>query len=292
MQIEIVDDCSKGDPALDILHDLGLLDRVQYYKQPKNLGLAGNWNTCIERAKGEVVHILHQDDIVLPGFYTELGNAFREYPTIGAAYCRYQIIDENGDVLSVSKKEQEESGIFRDFLEKISVEQIIQTPSIAVRRNVYEQLGGFSFELNYALDWDMWTRIATSFEVWYDINVLAAYRLHSKSETSHLENSAETIRDLQRFFELRKQYLPEEIIQKSEVLAKQKYAKYAFMRAIKAFSRHRYKSGWALIIGGLRLRTDRHTLMALYRVLFDYFRKHSLVQVKNLMSIPLDKRKR
>ena len=45
-------------------------DRVAVHqKSLRTNGLAGIWNRCIERARGEWVHILHQDDIVLPGFY-------------------------------------------------------------------------------------------------------------------------------------------------------------------------------------------------------------------------------
>ena len=47
-------------------------DRVTVHREPKNNGLGRIWNRCIERARGEWVHILHQDDIVLPGFYKHL----------------------------------------------------------------------------------------------------------------------------------------------------------------------------------------------------------------------------
>src|ERR1700751_1291578 len=68
MQIEIVDDCS---PNVDVQQLARAVagDRVGFSRTAKNMGLAGCWNTCIERARGEWVHILHQDDYVLPGFY-------------------------------------------------------------------------------------------------------------------------------------------------------------------------------------------------------------------------------
>jgi len=236
-----------------------------------------------------VVHILHQDDLVLPGFYTELEDAFLKNSSLGAAYCRHQTIDENGSTISESKLEQNESGIFHGFLERIAVAQLIQTPSIAVRRSVYEQLGGFTTDLSYALDWDMWTRIAVTFDIWYGVNILAAYRIHPQSETSHLENSAETIRDIQRFFELRKQYLPDDVFKNSEILARQNYAKFAFKRAIGSFNRHHYKNGWLLIIEGLKLRADCKTINTLYRALRNYFLKHVSAKIKNMNSISSNK---
>src|ERR1019366_5593925 len=61
MQIEVIDDCSPdGTPVELVLKIAG--DRVTVHREEKNLGLAGSWNRCIERAQGKWVHILHQDD--------------------------------------------------------------------------------------------------------------------------------------------------------------------------------------------------------------------------------------
>jgi glycosyltransferase involved in cell wall biosynthesis len=68
MQIEIVDDCS---PAWDAeqLWNIFRDPKVCVYRQPRRLGMTGNWNSCIDRARGSWIHILHQVDQVLPGFY-------------------------------------------------------------------------------------------------------------------------------------------------------------------------------------------------------------------------------
>src|SRR4029450_1568238 len=71
MQIEVVDDCSPDGAPVELVHRIAG-DRVAVHRERKNNGLAGIWNRCIERACGEWVHILHQDDIVLPGFYEHL----------------------------------------------------------------------------------------------------------------------------------------------------------------------------------------------------------------------------
>ena len=70
MQIEVVDDCSTQ-------NDLGAIvkaicpGRISFYRQPHRVGMAANWNTCIERAQGQLVHILHDDDYVEPTFYSQ-----------------------------------------------------------------------------------------------------------------------------------------------------------------------------------------------------------------------------
>ncbi|RVC64830.1 glycosyltransferase family 2 protein [Mesorhizobium sp. M4B.F.Ca.ET.088.02.2.1] len=66
MQIEVVDDCSSDDPQR-VLKEIGG-NRVGFFHQPQNLGHIGNFHTCLDRARGELVHLLHGDDAVRPGF--------------------------------------------------------------------------------------------------------------------------------------------------------------------------------------------------------------------------------
>lgn len=49
--------------------------RLTYYKNEANLGLFGNWNRCIELAKGKWVCLLHSDDLLMPNYLRELKNA-------------------------------------------------------------------------------------------------------------------------------------------------------------------------------------------------------------------------
>lgn len=42
--------------------------RISYFKNSKNIGMAGNWNRLFELAKGEFVVMLHDDDLLLPSF--------------------------------------------------------------------------------------------------------------------------------------------------------------------------------------------------------------------------------
>lgn len=37
-------------------------DNIKYYKNEKNIGMFGNWNRCIELARGEYISILNDDD--------------------------------------------------------------------------------------------------------------------------------------------------------------------------------------------------------------------------------------
>jgi hypothetical protein len=182
MQIEVVDDHSTTDDPAEVVTRLGG-GRVDFYRQSENVGVVANLNTCLQRSRGEVVHLLHGDDVVLDGFYRTLGDRLREHPESGAAYCRHVYVDARGRRLEVAPLEPAASGILAEGARFLAAEQRIMTPCIVVRRSVYEQLGGFDDRLACAEDWEMWVRIAARFPVYYEERPLACYRLHDDSNT-------------------------------------------------------------------------------------------------------------
>lgn len=182
MQIEVVDDHSTADDPEEVVARVGR-GRVAFHRQPENVGVVGNLNTCLQRSRGELVHLLHGDDLVLEGFYWTLDERLREHPDAGAAYCRYLYIDQHGHRLDVAPLEPASSGILEEGARFLAAEQRIMTPCIVVRRSVYEELGGFDERLACAEDWEMWVRVATRFPVYYEEQPLACYRLHGSSNT-------------------------------------------------------------------------------------------------------------
>jgi glycosyltransferase involved in cell wall biosynthesis len=178
MQIEVVDDRStRGDPEA-LTRKVGG-DRVSFFRQPANLGHSGNFNTCIRRARGEVVHILHDDDRVRPGFYERLGAPLRDDPSLGGAFTRNIYADADGHWRSFSPVERSSAGIIEDWLFRIASGQRTTTPAVVVRRSVYEALGGFDQSVRVGgEDWEMWVRIATRYPVWFEPEPLAVYRMN------------------------------------------------------------------------------------------------------------------
>lgn len=195
MQIEVVDDCSTADDPEQVVREVGE-GRVGFFRQPRNMGHVGNFNTCLTRARGQLVHLLHGDDGVRDGFYATLGKAFQEAPEIGAAFCRYIKMDERGHWRTLAPLQQPESGILSDGLLRLASRQRVQPPSIAVRRSVYESCGGFDERFTCAgEDWEMWVRIAARYPIWYEVQPLACYRVHHGSLTGRSKRSGANIRD-------------------------------------------------------------------------------------------------
>lgn len=225
MQIEVVDDCSPDGPPVDLVHRIAG-DRVTVHREPKNNGLAGIWNRCIEHARGEWVHILHQDDLVLPGFYSALRRGVESDPKIGAAFVRHASINPEGHWVALSEILRETPGILENWHEQITVRQQIQCPAIVVRRAAYEKVGGYLPTFCYTLDWEMWQRLAANFSVWFEPGMLACYRLHPFSATSRLRQEAADTRDIRAMIELTKNYHP---AGRGEELARQAKRYYALL---------------------------------------------------------------
>ncbi len=210
MQISLVDDGSKRVDVAQLLAEAKLVERVGFIQGSSNIGLAGNWNRCIQHARGELVHILHQDDRILPGFYSALCTAMMERASIGMAFSGCAFIDDNDAVTEYARRESRHAGIIPDWIAQITKRNGAHCASVIVRRRVYEKLGGYRYDLKYALDWEMWVRIAASFEVWHDPTVLACYRRHSTNETARLGKLQETHQDELRAVSIFVNHLPTE----------------------------------------------------------------------------------
>lgn len=238
IQIELIDNCSTNPEIELLIQRLAKQYKISFYKQPQTVSMVENINTCIRRARGHLVHILHDDDLVLPGFYQYLEVAFKQEPSIGAAYCRHGHIDENHRQQHYfSSLERNTSGIIPNFLERITVNSLIDPPAMVVRRSVYEQLGGFRPELYGASDLEMWRRIAVRYPVWFEPQVLAHFRIHSTSQTSSLVRSGKNIADMRQSIEVTRSYLPQPISDRLVKRAMEECALYALRNAFRALSR-------------------------------------------------------
>ncbi|MBS3026835.1 MAG: glycosyltransferase family 2 protein [Dolichospermum sp. DET50] len=227
MQIEVIDDHSTKDDPEAVVRELAG-DRVSFYRQPENVGYIKNFETCLQRSRGQLIHLLHGDDCVKQSFYRKLQRGFEEKPEIGAAFCRHIHMDEQGNWIWTSCLEQSESGILDNWLERIAVMQLIQTPSIVVRRDVYEQLGLFDNRMScWGEDWEMWVRIAVHYPVWYEVEALALYRRGSTSLTGQSVRTGKNIQDFRQAVDIVREYLPSESASKLSRTALRNYAFYA-----------------------------------------------------------------
>jgi glycosyltransferase involved in cell wall biosynthesis len=252
MQIEVIDDCSTQDDPEAVVEEIGH-GRVLFYRQAKNVGHTRNFEACLQRSQGKLIHLLHGDDCVRDGFYSKMQGAFETNPEIGAAFCRDIRMDEQGHWHSISSLLQSESGVLCDWLETIALGQLLQAPAMVVRRDVYEQLGGFDRRIRYyGEDWEMWVRIAAYYPVWYEVEPLALYRTRSASLSGRTVRTGENGRDLRRVIEINRSYLPDARAAELSKKARQNFALACLRRSHRILDAGDLQSSLAQLLEALK----------------------------------------
>ncbi len=237
MQIEVIDDCSSDGDVEALVYTVGR-GRIHYHRKEENSGSLRNFETCINRAKGQLVHILHGDDVVRPGFYTTIERVFNEYPQAGACYSSYDYIDEKGQNVWPIQQLQEGEGIIEDWLEKIARNNLVQPPAMVVKRGVYEHLGSF-FAVHYGEDWEMWARIAAHYPVAFSPQHLASYRVHTTNITTRSILTGQNVKDIQKVIRIISDYLPYEKRKTLTAIATRNFALYFAALSDKIYHEHR-----------------------------------------------------
>jgi glycosyltransferase involved in cell wall biosynthesis len=265
MQIEVIDDCStEGNPEV-LVREIGQ-GRITFRRQSKNQGQIETWNNCIHHARGHWVHILHQDDIVLPGFYSRLRSVVIT-DQIGGFLCRNIYMDEDGHWQGLSPVERKTPGILENWLELIAASLRFQFPAVVVRRRTYEEIGGFCPDAHSAADWEMWKRIAAYYQIWYEPQPLACFRQHSFSESSRLIQTGANIVHTRYAIEISKAYLPVHTADKLSQQAMEYYAFHALKTARHLLSRSETAAAIAQTREALNCYVSLKVIKAVIRIL-------------------------
>jgi glycosyltransferase involved in cell wall biosynthesis len=197
IEILVVDDGST-DATFEILERYAASDeRIRLVRNENNLGLVGNWNRCIELAKGEWIKFVFQDDWIEP----ECLEAMLDASTLSCSIvaCQRNFAFEEG----VSKSTQQDflniptlSTLFpgaamisaeaysEAVIDNLAVNFVGEPTAVMFRRSVFEKSGFFSPRLIQICDFEFWTRIAVHTGIAFVPRPLATFRLHGGSTTA------------------------------------------------------------------------------------------------------------
>jgi len=120
-------------------------------------------NAGARLAKGEYLAFLDSDDLWKPEKLARQIEFFKENPEIRICHTR-EIWQRGEKIVSQAGQRQRRSGeIFADALEKC----IIGPSTVMMRRELFEELGGFREELEIAEDYELWLRLTAKYPVGY-----------------------------------------------------------------------------------------------------------------------------
>jgi len=278
MQIEVIDDFSTDADVEQLVECVGK-GRVAYFRQPQNVGSLRNFETCINHSRGKYVHLLHGDDAVEDNFYNIIEGLFEKYPTAGAAFTNFSYIDGNGVSVPMTNSQLlEEPGIIHDFLFRIAKRQLIQPPAIVVKREVYENLGGF-FAAHFGEDWEMWSRISSRYPVAYSPMRMACYRvsnIQSISQQSFL--TGQNIRDIIKVIDIIQDYIPEARKKEVKNYALAYYAIYCIKVANSLLKSNR-KAAFIQAKGAFKMHKNMRTMYWVVRFYLMHLFRYKEIQL-------------
>ncbi|MCW5936556.1 MAG: glycosyltransferase [Fimbriimonadaceae bacterium] len=181
--------------ALDDGSQDGTREFLQSDTRPKtlvfnetNLGTYGTLNAGLERATGEFIAIMNDDDRWGPEKLRKQVALMDAHAKVGLVHTNGRFIDGAGKVTEGSPLGFEfprtETG---DVLLALAYANKIIASAALVRRQCFEELGGFNTAYFGSGDWEMWIRISEKYEVGYIDEFLTDYRVHGENASHKLE---------------------------------------------------------------------------------------------------------
>lgn len=269
MQIEVIDNCSTQDDPEIVVREIGK-GRVSFFRQAENVGAIRNFNTCIQRARGHWIHILHSDDLVMPNFYIAYENLIRNHPDATLAIAPSIFIDENGKRIGVSRMMPSNNGVVSDFARLQAIQNWIAPPSPVISRQVYEKVGGFYEQLSYTPDWEMWFRAGLNGKAVTLSQPYSCYRTHPNNNTSHLILNGQNGREAIKTVDICLRQLPKQV---QKELNPKKYHWSSLVAS--RFSRdlaaqQKWKSSLIQAFLALKLRVTKSNIKLFLKTIFMY----------------------
>lgn len=179
-------------------------DRIQIEVNSERLGLAGNWNRCVERSRSPLVAVFHQDDVMLAGHLADHRNALAADERIGMACGAVEVVDDEGRLVPVSVVEHPRLGeadrVYPAgaFVAELAASNPVRCSAVTLRKAAHSQAGGFDPAYRYAVDWEFWLRLARSWSVAWLARPTVAVRWHPASETHRFKRGTADLEEVAR----------------------------------------------------------------------------------------------
>lgn len=192
-EIVVVDDGSTDDTA-NVVRQFA--PAVKYVRQ-ENAGVCAARNRGVQESNGELLAFLDADDIYLPASLEKQVARFNGGVDLGLVHCGLRLFDnETGETIREIVDGGEDNVADNLLLWEGPV--IAGPGAIVVRREAFENVGGFDTAMKVGEDWDFCYRVARKYKIGFVEEPLVLYRSHRSA--AHL-NVAEMERGMSRFLE-------------------------------------------------------------------------------------------
>ena len=156
--------------------------RIILLENEVNLGTAATANRGIQVARGDFIARMDSDDISFPDRFEKQIAFFTSHPKVGILGGPFQEIAADGTKVRTPSVRLQEPYLIKFWL---LIENVMNHPTIMIRKKVLDILGGYNPNLRASEDFDLWTRLAAVTEFSNLSDPLIYYRSYSEN-TSHI----------------------------------------------------------------------------------------------------------
>ncbi len=171
----IVVDGGSTDDSVEIIQKYA--DRLAWWVSEKDRGQTDAINKGFARARGQVLAWINSDDTYQPGAVREAVEFLQQNPQVGLVYGDANYIDEHGRVIGRFPAAQTDYRRLR--------QGYVHIPQQAAffRADLWRKVGPLDDSFYFAMDYDLWVRLAREAPIVYHPRLWANFRLHSDAKT-------------------------------------------------------------------------------------------------------------
>jgi glycosyltransferase involved in cell wall biosynthesis len=151
--------------------------KLAWWVSEKDKGQTDAINKGFARAKGEILAWINSDDTYEPGAVSAAVKVMQEHSEVGMVYGDCNFINESGRVIGKFASAQTNYHLLRQGYVHIPQQTMF------FRANLWKQVGPLDPSFYFAMDYDLWTRIAAQKEIRYIPQTWANFRLHTSGKT-------------------------------------------------------------------------------------------------------------
>jgi len=171
----IVIDGGSTDGSVELIRKYA--DRLAFWQSQKDLGQTDAINQGFNRANGEILAWINSDDTYMPNAIEDAVTYLMENPEVGMVYGDANFIDEKNTIIGKFPAAQTNlKKLHRGFV------HIPQQASF-FRKTLWKQVGPLDPSFYFAMDYDLWVRLAKVAPIIYLPRAWANFRLHSDAKT-------------------------------------------------------------------------------------------------------------
>ena len=171
----IIIDGGSSDGSWEIIEKYA--DRLAYWQSQKDKGQTDAINQGFARASGEILAWLNSDDILYPGAVSAAVSYLQKHPEIGMVYGDCDWINADDRVIGRFPAAQTD-------LRKLRRGYVhIPQQASFFRAALWRKVGPLDDSFYFAMDYDLWTRLASHQPLLYVQEVWAGFRLHEGAKS-------------------------------------------------------------------------------------------------------------